>query len=88
MKLLLIALAVTGWGAAFVFRGVLGVSRRRVTKAREELACARYDVRFATEELAKAFDDLNVTRDELLRVQGRLRAYELADSERRKARAN
>lgn len=77
--------ALLGWGAAFVCRGLLAVNRRRLTKLK---ATTAYDVAFATEELAKAFNDLNTTRAELLRAQGKLRAYELADSARRKARAN
>jgi hypothetical protein len=75
-------------GAAALVYGGLRVSRRRLAAAKRELAAVNYALDFATEKQAELLDRLNRADDEVMRLQGRLRAYELADSARRKARAN
>ncbi len=52
-------LAASGWGAAFVLHGVLGVSRRRVKDARAELATALSDADYNLELTAHLLERLD-----------------------------
>jgi hypothetical protein len=81
-------LAAAGWGVAIVLRGGLSVQRARTAKWKTRFERADYDRNFLTEECVKFIERATKAEDEVMRLAGRLRAYEMADSERRRGRAN
>ncbi len=81
-------LAAAGWGVAIVLRGGLSVSRRRVAKRKDRFERADYDRNFLTEECVKFIERATKAEDQVMHLQGRLRAYEMAESSRMRGRAN
>jgi|WetSurMetagenome_2_1015567.scaffolds.fasta_scaffold299806_1 hypothetical protein len=73
---------------AIVIRGGLSVSRGRVAKWKDRFERADYDRNFLTEECMKFISRATKAEDEVTRLQGRLRAYEIADWARARWRAN
>lgn len=81
-------LAAAGWGVAIVLRGGLSVQRAKTAKWEERFKGADYDRNFLTDECVKFIERATKAEDEVMRLQGRLRAYEIAGSATMKGRAN
>lgn len=67
-------IAGAGWLVAAFYRGVLGVSRRRVANARAELATALSDADYNLELTAHLLERLGNAESEVMRLSGQLRA--------------
>jgi ribosomal protein S12 methylthiotransferase accessory factor YcaO len=81
-------LAAAGWGVAIVIGGGLSVQRARTAKWKERFERADYDRNFLTEECVKFIERTTKAEDQVMHLQGRLRAYEMAESSRMRGRAN